>query len=131
MGLVIGLYNYLFGTFDMLFQFMLIMFVVDFVSGLLASSIEPHTTITSSKWYTGLKKKGLMMLVVLVATWLAKLYPDVLIFNHDIRHVTLIYVIGLEIVSFFENVKRGGGSVPSFLKGLVQKMVKEDTDEVS
>ncbi len=130
MGIPIAIWTYLFGNFDMLIQFMLIMFVVDFVSGMIASKVTPETKITSKKWFTGLWKKGLMMLVVLVATWLAKFYPDVTIFDHSIRHVTIVYVIGLEIVSFFENVKRGGGHVPQFLRDIAQTMVRDKNDKV-
>ena len=131
-------FTHLFGGWNVLLETLIICMIFDYVSGLAVAakgkSKKSKTGKLSSKaGWDGLLKKGVTLLVVLVACRLdltaTALGSDLPV---NIRDVVIGFYIGIEVLSLLENLVALGGKTPkilvNFLNSIIEKAGGEDED---
>ncbi|OAB34211.1 holin [Paenibacillus glacialis] len=110
--------TYFFGGWTELISFFLLAIVIDYGTGL-AASIKEGKGLSSKVGFWGLAKKGLMMLVVILAHRL-----DVL-FGSDVIMIGAIYFyLANELISITENYGRLGLPLPKQIKDVIAILKK-------
>lgn len=110
---VIGTFvSYAFGGWSGLLEVLLLMFVVDYISGVAASLITGKG-LKSSIGFWGLIKKGLMLLMVLLGHRI-----DLALNMNLVMNGTIIFWMSNELVSIFENYGRCKIDIPPVYKKL-------------
>lgn len=118
-AIVGSVFAYFFGGWSILITTLLILNVLDFVTGILASD----DNVNSKRLTQGGTKKGLMWMWVLVANLLSMVveymgYPV----GISIANAVLLYFILTEFVSLEENSQKLGSPMPTPITFLVQKL---------
>lgn len=133
-GLAGGYISTLFGGWDMALQTLIIFMAVDYVSGLVVAGIfkksqkSPNGALESKAGFKGLFKKGMALLIVLVAAQL-----DKVVGTDFIRNAVIIAYIANETVSITENAGLMGVHIPGPLMKAIdllnQKVEEDNKDE--
>jgi toxin secretion/phage lysis holin len=103
-GIIGSMISNLLGGWDMALQTLIIFMAVDYITGLVVAGVFKKSTksesgaLESKAGYKGLAKKGMTLLIVLVATRL-----DLIIGSNFIRDAVIIGYIVNEAVSIIEN----------------------------
>jgi toxin secretion/phage lysis holin len=103
-GIFGSMISNLLGGWDMALQTLIIFMAVDYITGLVVAGVFKKSTksesgaLESKAGYKGLAKKGMTLLIVLVATRL-----DLIIGSNFIRDAVIIGYIVNEAVSIIEN----------------------------
>lgn len=119
-GVIMSILTSLFGGLDDLFIMLLIMIVVDFISGMLKAIYKKE--IDSNKFFMGGMRKVSILLVVIVSTQI-----DVYMGGGiSIRTVTITYYIISEGLSFIENIS----VYVDLPEGFIEYFKKEEDDEL-
>ena len=105
--------TYFFGGWSELISFFLIAIAIDYVTGMLASIKEGHG-LSSSVGSWGLAKKGLMLLVVILAHRL-----DILMGTDVIMIGAIYFYLANELISVTENYGRLGLPLPNKIKDII------------
>ena len=110
-----------FGGWDKLLTVLVVMMAVDYISGVVVAAMgrSPKTEyggLSSKVGSIGLAKKGLMLLVVLVAAMLDSAMGA----NHAVcRDAVCWFYVANEGLSFFENLSLAGVPFPAKVKELL------------
>lgn len=123
-GLTLG---YLFGEINGLFTALLILTVLDYVSGVIKSIIKKN--VSSEIGYKGILKKIGMFVVVALAN-----IVDKVVFNNSLflRHGILILFISNEGFSIIENLACIGVPIPKSIINVLEQVKKSSkTDNAS
>lgn len=110
LAVIIGIFSSLFGTMDELFIMLMILMVVDIVSGVMKSVYTK--TISSKKFHEGGIRKVAIFLVVIVATQLEFYMLETV----PLRSITIGYYIINEGLSFIENISEFVDLPKEFIK---------------
>ena len=119
-----------FGGFDKTFYVLLAFMVADYVTGMLAAwlgkSLKTASGHLDSKvGFVGLVKKGLMLLVVLVAAQLDKALGAE---NFVFRSAVTWFYLGNEGLSLVENLALIGVPFPAWLKSALEQIRKKNDE---
>ena len=120
----------LLGGFDMALQTLVIFMAVDYITGLIVAGVFKKSKKTdtgaleSRAGWKGLCKKGVTLLIVLVATRL-----DLLIGSNFIRDAVVIGYVVNEALSIFENVGLMGINVGAPLTNAIDILKKKAEGE--
>lgn len=104
------LMQHLFGPFSETFETLLILMVIDYITGISAAYINPNMKLNSSKCGTGALKKVVILLLI------AATYRIDLIGQTMAKDVVLLFFIGREALSILENSANCGLPIPQKLK---------------
>lgn len=119
-GVITSIVTSLFGGIDDLFILLLIMIVVDFISGMLKAIYKKE--INSNKFFMGGMRKVSILLVVVVSTQI-----DVYMGGGiSLRTITITYYIISEGLSFIENIS----VYVDLPEGFIEYFKKEEDDEL-
>ncbi len=105
-----------FGGWDAALTTLIIFFAIDYIMGLVVAGIFKKSkktrsgALSSAVGFKGLCKKGVMLLVVLVAVRL-----DIVIGSQFIKDATVIAFIANETISIIENAGLMGVPIPSVI----------------
>ena len=110
------------GGFDSLMITLLILIVVDYITGVIGAVYEKK--LSSSVGYKGIIKKVIMLVVVGVAVALQRILPQGL----PLREMTILFFIANEGLSVFENAARVI-PVPDKLKSVLLQL-REKSDNI-
>lgn len=117
-----GAVTTLLGGWDKALEIMLIVVVMDYITGF-GAAIKTKT-LKSSTGFEGLMKKGSMFLIVILAAQLDRMTGNgAALF----RTSTAFFFIANDALSIVENVGEMGVKLPAFLKNALSKL-KEDND---
>ncbi|KEF37568.1 toxin secretion/phage lysis holin [Schinkia azotoformans MEV2011] len=105
--------SFLYGGLDSLLMIFTGLVVIDYVSGLLASSTEGK--LSSQVGFKGIAKKIMIFALIAVAHFVDQLLGN----NHLIRDATIFFYMANELLSIIENAGRLGIPIPGFLKNAV------------
>ncbi|MBA4495090.1 holin family protein [Paenactinomyces guangxiensis] len=109
-GVVGAAASFLWGGFPMLLKFLLILMVIDYLSGLLAGWVGGK--LSSKTGREGIARKVLMPVLVAVAHFVDVILGTGTVFRDG---MTIFYLVN-EILSIVENVGRAGLPVPEKFK---------------
>lgn len=102
------------------FFFLLLLMILDCITGVLAAYINPNSGLSSSKGARGLLKKGIMLCVI------AAFHGCGLIFHVPNLEIVVIYAyIANELISLLENARNAGVDIPAGLDKLLLKSIEE------
>ena len=119
----------LFGGWDDAIVTLLIFMAVDYITGLIvagvfhASNKSPNGSLESRAGWKGLCRKGVTLLVVLVATRL-----DMAIGTHYIRDAVVIAFVANEALSIIENAGLMGIPIPEVIIRMIDVLKKHSED---
>ncbi|NOU87805.1 holin [Paenibacillus sp. LMG 31460] len=103
-----------FGEWNELLSLFLMAILVDYVTGI-AASMKEQRGLNSQVGYWGLARKGLMLLVIILAHRM-----DILMDTDLMRTGAIYFYLANEFISITENYGRLGLPLPSFLKQMIQ-----------
>lgn len=116
----------LLGGWDVALEIMLIVVVMDYVTGVTAACVTK--TLKSSTGYEGIVKKGTMFLIVILAAQVDKLTNN----SSDIfRTCTAFFFIANESLSIIENAQKIGIEFPTFLEKFLRRLKHANNDPES
>ena len=116
----IGVVLYLIGGFDILIKAMLIMMVLDYITGVLKGYKEKN--VNSRRAYKGLSKKIVVLGIIVAATQM-----DIILQGVWIITLVLMFYVATEFLSILENAAILGVPIPTKLKmALEQYRDKQD-----
>ena len=111
-GGIVTLFTWYFGTFDDVFQILVALAVVDYLSCTCAAWYQKK--LSSSVGFKGIIKKCIMFTFVGIANLIDKVMPG----NAEaIKFVVCLFYIGNEGMSIIENADRIGIPIPKFIRG--------------
>ncbi len=130
-GVMGGWIASLFGGFDAALVSLLIAMGVDYVTGLVVAGVfhnsekTPNGTLESRAGWKGLCRKGVTLLVVLVACRL-----DMVMESNFIRDAVVIAFIANETISVVENAGLMGIPIPTVLTKAIEVLKNKAENEV-
>lgn len=110
-GAAIG---YAFGAWSQLLNFFMLVIVIDYVTGI-AASIKEKKGLNSNFGFWGIAKKGLMLVVVMLAH-----RADLLLGTEVAMTGAIYFYVANELISITENYGRLGLPLPDRVKRLIQ-----------
>jgi len=116
----------LFGGWDAALTTLVIFMAIDYITGIIVAAVFHRSTKTESgtleskAGWKGLCKKGMTLLIVLVAVRL-----DLAIGTHFIRDVVVIAYIVNETISIIENAGLMGLPIPSVIQKAIDVLQKK------
>ena len=126
-GIVGGTISALFGGWNHLLTTLLVAMGVDFITGLVVAGVfkksqkTPNGALESNIGWKGIAKKGVTLLIVLIAHRL-----DLAIGTTIIRDAVVIAFIANEVISITENVGLMGVSVPPPIKKAIEVLKEKE-----
>lgn len=112
-GFIGAIVSYAYGGWSEALSFLLLVIAIDIVTGMYASIKEGHG-LSSTIGSSGLAKKGLMLLVILLAHRM-----DVLMETNVVMTGAVYFYIANELVSIVENYGRIGLPLPERVKSII------------
>lgn len=122
LGVVGMLFTYAFGGWSQILIFLCIAMAADYITGVIAA-IRTGDKLNSNIGFWGLTRKGLMLLVILLANQL-----DLLLNTDVIKGGAIYFYLANELISITENYSRIGLPLPAKLKRVIY-IVKAQADE--
>lgn len=120
-----GLLGALLGGWDMALEILLIIIVLDYITGV--ASAFKHKTISSSYGYIGIMKKASIFVVVILAAQMDRMTGST---NHLFRNSTAFFFAANDALSILENVGNLGVRMPAFLRNALVEL-QETYNELS
>lgn len=102
--------QHLFGNWSTAFESLLILMVIDYITGISAAYINPKLKLDSGKCRMGAIKKVIILLVI------STVYRIDLIGHTMAKDVVMLFFIGTEGLSILENAANCGLPIPKKLK---------------
>jgi|GEM_PF-549813 len=123
-----GSVSYFFGGWTELLQFLSLLVIVDYLTGLYASVWEarrgvPNSGLSSKKGSMGLAKKGIMFVIIAVMH-----RADIVLDMHILMTGAIWFYISNELISIGENLGRANILVPPQFKQIIA-VLKDKTGE--
>lgn len=111
---------YLIGGYDILIKTLLVMMIIDYITGIMKG--YKNKNINSNVSYRGIKKKVTVLLIVVGASQM-----DLILHGVGIRSLVLMFYVATEFLSILENAAILGVPIPEKLKiALEQYRDKQD-----
>ena len=105
--------TYLLGGWDSVLQILLVMVVIDYITGLTGALINKN--VSSSIGFRGIVKKVFIFIMVMLSVQVDKMLGQ----TNVIRQVVCLFYITNEGISVLENMALAGLPLPEFLKNLL------------
>ena len=116
---------WLFGAWDIAFQVLIILMIVDYITGVMVGYVTKQ--LSSQRGIQGIFKKIAILITVIVAVAV-----DRVIGSNMLRLATIFCLVGNEGISLLENLSRLGAPIPGKLvNALLQLKGKGDEDDSS
>ena len=118
------------GGWDTALSTLIIFMGVDYITGLIVAGVFHNSektengTLESRAGYKGLCRKGVILLIVLIAVRL-----DMVVGSDLIRDAVIIAFICNESISIIENAGLMGVPIPKTLKRAIEILAKKDEEE--
>ena len=101
--------TFIFGGWDALITALLMLIVIDYITGVLAAGIQGK--LSSSTGLKGIAKKVFIMMIVALAVQIDNVYPT----NGTVRDLVIYFFLANEGLSVLENAGRAGLPIPDKL----------------
>lgn len=130
LGIVGGMISALFGGWDTALQTLVIFMAIDYITGLIVAGVFKKSNKTetgaldSKAGWKGLCKKGMTLLIVLIAARL-----DIMMDSTFIRDAVVIGYIANEGISIIENAGLMGVPIPDVIKRGIETLTKMGKDD--
>lgn len=122
-GMFGGIVTYAFGAWSELLSFFLLVMAMDYVTGIVAS-LKEGSGLNSSVGFWGIAKKGLVLLVIVLAHRI-----DILCGTNAVMVGAIYFYLANELVSIIENCGRMGVPLPEQVKELISALKRIGSGE--
>lgn len=116
--------NYFFGGLDMALKTLLLLMLLDYITGLICAGKDK--VLSSSTGFKGLGKKILILIIVGVGVSVDNATGT----NGIVRSMVIFFYASMEGISILENATRAGVPVPEQLKEMLVQLKKGNKKEV-
>lgn len=118
-----ALVSYFLGWDDAM-EVLLVLMILDYITGLLAAYINPNLQLNSNRGFKGICKKIMILLLIVLAHELEKAtgIPAV-------QSVVVWFFIGNEGLSIIENAAKAGVPIPAKLRDTLEQLQSEKEGE--
>lgn len=123
LGLVGAFFTFAFGGWSQLLILLCIAMAIDYITGV-AAVIRTGSKLNSKIGFWGLTRKGLMLLVILLAHQI-----DLLIGTDVVKGGAMYFYLANELISITENYSRIGLPLPAKLKEIIELVKKQAEDD--
>ena len=110
------------GGWDMALQVLVIVIVMDYITGLTAAWFEQK--LNSKVGFRGIVKKILLFVPVVLVYWL-----DQVLGTDYLRNMAILFYIANEGLSILENLGRANIPIPEFIKKALEVLRKQNGEE--
>lgn len=118
-------FTYLFGGWDVSLSILIVFMVLDYITGVIWAYIQK--TVNSEVGFTGLLKKCMILVVLIVGAMLDRLLNSG---SWVFRTLVCYFYIANEGISLLENISLLGVPIPQKIKDALEQLNKEnDQDE--
>lgn len=104
--------NYFLGQWSPLLETLIVFMFFDYITGVMSAWINSHKKLDSRKGWNGLKRKG----VILIMVMLGHFFDNAIGQNDLTRNIIALFYLGNEGLSILENVANCGVPVPQKFK---------------
>ncbi len=123
-GVVVGalgiMASHIWGAWNNTTEVLVVMMVIDYVSGVLAAFINPELAANSKKGFIGIARKVFIFLLVVMANEM-----DRALSIHEICTMTTFFYIANEGLSITENAAKVGVPIPPFILNSLEQLSRE------
>lgn len=116
--------NYFFGGLDMALKTLLLLMVLDYITGLICAGKDK--SLSSSAGFRGLAKKIIILIIVGVGVSVDNISGA----NGIIRSLVIFFYASMEGISILENAARAGVPVPDKLKDMLIQLKEGNKKEI-
>lgn len=124
LGVVAGVFgtltSYFWGAWSNALEVLLVMMVLDYVSGLLAAFVNPDLAANSKRGFKGIAKKLFILLLITMAHCL-----DTALGVNEICTMAVFFYIANEGLSITENAAKVGVPIPTFIEDSLEQLSHE------
>lgn len=99
---------------------LLVLMIIDYLTGVLAAYIDPRTKLDSRLGFKGICKKIVILMLVVLATELGRAAGIA-----ELQTVVVWFFVGNEGLSIIENAAKAGVPVPKRLRDTLEQLTKE------
>lgn len=115
-----ALTGYFFGEWDKALEALLILMVLDYISGMLAAFINPKLSLNSQKGFKGIARKLYILILVALAH-----FADSALGTKEICTMATFFYIANEGLSIIENAAKAGVPIPKSLKDSLEQLSQQ------
>lgn len=105
-------------------EVLLVLMILDYITGLLAAYINPNLQLNSNRGFKGICKKIMILLLIVLAHELEKATGI-----PTIQSVVVWFFIGNEGLSIIENAAKSGVPIPAKLRNTLEQLQSEKEAE--
>ncbi|WP_291560731.1 MULTISPECIES: phage holin family protein [unclassified Clostridium] len=116
--------NYFFGGLDMALKTLLLLMVLDYITGLICAGKDKN--LSSSAGFRGLAKKIIILIIVGVGVSV----DNVTGANGIVRSMVIFFYASMEGISILENATRAGVPIPDKLKDMLIQLKEGNKKEI-
>ncbi|MBN3398167.1 phage holin family protein [Clostridium botulinum] len=116
--------NYFFGGLDMALKTLLLLMLLDYISGLICAGRDK--TLSSSAGFKGLAKKIIILIIVGVGVSVDNATSA----NGIVRSMVIFFYASMEGISILENATRAGVPIPEQLKEMLVQLKEGNKKEI-
>jgi toxin secretion/phage lysis holin len=115
--------HYFLGQWTPLLETLIIFMLFDYITGVMSAWINPYKKLDSRKGMNGLKRKGVILIMVMVGHF----FDNAIGQNTMTRDIVALFYLGNEGLSILENVANCGVPVPNKLKEKLAQFADDKT----
>ncbi|WP_295282179.1 phage holin family protein [Veillonella sp.] len=115
--------HYFLGQWTPLLETLIIFMLFDYITGVMSAWINPYKKLDSRKGMNGLKRKGVILIMVMVGHF----FDNAIGQNTMTRDIVALFYLGNEGLSILENVANCGVPVPNKLKDKLAQFADDKT----
>ncbi|WP_283591350.1 phage holin family protein [Clostridium butanoliproducens] len=116
--------NYFFGGLDMALKTLLLLMVLDYITGLICAGKDK--SLSSSAGFKGLAKKIIILIIVGVGVSVDNATGA----NGIVRSMVIFFYASMEGISILENATRAGVPIPDKLKDMLVQLKEGNKKEI-
>lgn len=123
-AIIATFFTYLFGSWDLALQVLIVFMVLDYVTGVLYAFISNQ--LNSEVGFKGLVKKLMILVVLIIGVMLDRILDTG---NWVFRTLVCYFYIANEGISLLENVANIGIPIPNKIRNALEQLNKDDDKE--
>lgn len=123
-GMMVGAFgaltHNLFGEWNSALEALLVLMVMDYISGMLAAYINPRLALNSQKGFRGIARKVYMLIIIALAHKI-----DMALGVSGVCVIATWFYIGNEGLSIVENAAKAGVPVPDKIQESLEQLARQ------
>lgn len=117
---------HLLGVWNIALEALIVVMILDYISGILAAYINPNLALNSQRGLRGFVKKIMLLLLVVVAHYIGMVLGQ----EDIVRSAAIFYLIGNEGLSIIENTAKAGLPIPDKLKNTLEQLTQSQNERI-